>query len=387
MAATRYEQYQVFAGRGFLPKEDPPRKLSSTFDEWEQVAGELPKLLASDKTRGIVESLAHPDLDSLLTHVETERAMMLASFIGHAYIWAEPTPPKHIPKSIAVPWHALAKKLDRPPCLSYSSYALHNWRRIDPNDSVAMGNIALLQNFLGGVDEEWFVIVHVDIESLAAPAVTVLFEVQDAVRNADPQTLLNHLRTIDAASADIHASLCRMYEKCDPYMYFNRVRPFIHGWQHNPMIPNGLVYEGVAEYNNQPIALRGETGAQSTLIPSLDAVFGTAYTDGPLNAHLHDMRRYMPVPHRRFLEELEKGPALRKFVVAEHSNLPELRDRFNSCVSWIEKFREKHLEFAVEYIDKQTEKTPANPTRVGTGATPYVEYLRHHKEHTATQII
>src|SRR2546427_4821666 len=38
-----------------------------------------------------------------------------------------------------------------------SSYALDNWRRLDPTSPIELGNITLLQNFLGGLDEEWFV--------------------------------------------------------------------------------------------------------------------------------------------------------------------------------------------------------------------------------------
>ena len=54
--------------------------------------------------------------------------------------------------------------------LSYASYALDNWRRLDPASPIELGNIALLQNFLGGLDEEWFVLVHVDIEAKAGKA-------------------------------------------------------------------------------------------------------------------------------------------------------------------------------------------------------------------------
>ncbi len=45
--------------------------------------------------------------------------------------------------------------LGRPPVLSYASYALDNWRRIDRKNPIDLGNIALLQNFLGGQDEEY----------------------------------------------------------------------------------------------------------------------------------------------------------------------------------------------------------------------------------------
>ena len=98
--------------------------------------------------------------------------MMLLSYLGHAYVWGGGAPVDRLPAALAVPWHTIANRLGRPPVLSYASYALHNWRRIDPNGPIALGNIALQQNFLGGQDEEWFILVHVDIEAHAAAALT-----------------------------------------------------------------------------------------------------------------------------------------------------------------------------------------------------------------------
>ena len=37
----------------------------------------------------------------------------------------------------------------------------------------------------------------------------------------------------------------RMPEKCDPFIYYNRVRPYIFGWKNNPATPDGVIYEGV----------------------------------------------------------------------------------------------------------------------------------------------
>ena len=33
-----------------------------------------------------------------------------------------------------------------------------------------------------------------------------------------------------------------MPERCDPYIYFHRVRPYIHGWKDNPALGAGLIY-------------------------------------------------------------------------------------------------------------------------------------------------
>jgi len=45
---------------------------------------------------------------------------------------------------------------------------------------------AAVQNFLGGVDEEWFRLVHVAIEAAAAPAIAVLQPLQQAAAQVTP---------------------------------------------------------------------------------------------------------------------------------------------------------------------------------------------------------
>src|SRR5207302_7669367 len=104
-----------------------------------------------------------------------------------------------LPTSIARPWVAVAARLGRPPILSYASYALDNWRRLDADGPIALGNLALLQNFLGGLDEEWFVTVHVQIEAEAAPALQATSSVLSAVAAESVGGVLEALGTIAAA--------------------------------------------------------------------------------------------------------------------------------------------------------------------------------------------
>ena len=59
-------------------------------------------------------------------------------------------------------------------------------------------------------------------------------------------------------------------ECCDPDQYYSRVRPPIAGWRNNPLLPYGLVYEGV--YGGAPVQLYGATGAQSSVVPAFDRV-------------------------------------------------------------------------------------------------------------------
>jgi len=367
--------------RGFLPHIDPLLSLPAHFSAWENVAQRLPKYLAGLSLRKSVDALPHFDVNALKNDAEIHRAMVILSFIGHAYVFGEKPTVERIPEVLAKPWSEVAKALGRPPVLSYESYALDNWQRIDPNGPIAIGNVALAQNFLGGIDEEWFVIIHVDIEARAAQALKAIANGRKAVIAGSVDDLLRELKEMACALDGMYASLCAMVLHCDPYIYFHRVRPYIHGWKNNPSLPNGLIYEGVLEYGGQGQILRGETGAQSTIIPSLDAFLGVGHQEDILKTYLMEMRTYMPPRHRGFLEAVEAGPSTRDFVLANATNA-ELKKVYDECVDWVEKFRTKHLEYAVSYIAKQAQIDPSNPSQVGTGGTPFVKYLTKHRDET-----
>jgi indoleamine 2,3-dioxygenase len=165
---------------------------------------------------------------------EYRAAMRILSFCGHAYVWEVPDQPAAtLPPQLAQPWHEVAQWLGRPPVLSYASYALDNWRRLDKTKPIQLDNIVLLQNFLGGLDEEWFVVVHIQIEREAGPGLAGLLR---AMRGADEDKeseVLLGLKSLALAQTAMRDTLLRMQERCDPYVYYNRVRPYIHGWKNS----------------------------------------------------------------------------------------------------------------------------------------------------------
>ncbi len=367
---------------GFLPKEDPLPTLPDALSEWDSYAYDLPKLLVSGRIRYFLRGM--PLLDPT-PHLQTEgqwrRAMQALSYIGHAWVWGEATPPESLPENIALPWYTVAQQLGRPPVLSYASYALDNWRRLEPQGPIAIDNIALIQNFLGGLDEEWFILIHVAIEAVAAPAVRALPQLVQAVQTGDTTAAEAALSQIEPALSEMYQILLRMPEACDPYIYYHRVRPYIHGWKNNPALPEGLQYEGVAAYGNEPQQFRGETGAQSSIVPSLDAALGITHADDPLRAYLREMLDYMPPGHRQFVLDLEAYQVDRRF----YASTPSLRELYNRCLHWIERFRTKHLEYAAQYIARQHQVSATNPADVGTGGTPFMPYLAKHRDETEAQ--
>ncbi len=379
--------YDVSLRSGFLPDTDPLTVLPESLAGWRDIAIDLPKLLVAQCLRQAVDAMPIIKTESLKTIAELERAMLAFSFIGHAYVWGNGTVPSAIPASLALPWYQVAKQLGRPPVLSYASYALHNWRRIKLTGPIALGNICLVQNFLGGLDEEWFILVHVDIEAKTGPALASLLAAQEAVAKKDVKTIAQELKTVGRVLDQVYATLLRMPERCDPYIYYTRVRPYIHGWKDQPLFPNGLVYTDVTDYQGKPQRFRGETGAQSSLIPALDAALGIEHKNDFMRHYLNEMRDYMPPKHRQFIEALEAGPSIRQFVTEEMRSDKELGDVYNECVHWIELFRTKHLEYATNYVFKQHELTASNPATVGTGGTPFIPYLQKHRDETADALL
>jgi len=227
--------------------------------------------------------------------------------------------------------------------------------------------------------------VHVAIEAEAGVLLDNAVRLVAAARREDANECETLLIEIDLAWERIYANFARMTERCDPYIYFHRVRPYIHGWANNPALGEGLVYEGVAKFAGKPQAFRGQTGSQSSIVPSMDALFGVHHSNDPLKTFLDELHHYRPVPHRRFIEDLARGSKLREFVT--RSNVPSLRDAFNTCLEQVARFRTRHLEYAASYINKQAGSIAGNDPDVGTGGTPFMKYLKKHRDENRAQLV
>ena len=385
MSAVRLIDFGLSEEFGYLPHYDPAQSLSPGNEEWDHFALDIPKLLMGSDFRKRVKELKPFDISALKGAPDIQRAMMILSYIGQSYQWSDNEPAHTLPKNLALPWYEVGRLVGRPPILSYQSYANDNWRRLDPTGPVECGNIALLQCFLGGQDEEWFILIHIDIEKKAGKALKAIEDAQAAVVKDDADALEEALENLRASLTAMYQVLCRMPEKCDPYIYFHRVRPYIFGWRNNPSLPNGVIYEGVDEYKGVGQTFRGETGAQSAIIPAMDAVLGIDHENDVLREYLMEMRTYMPPKHVAFIEAVERGPSVREMV--KKVNRRTLTSLFNTCVEIVGDFRAKHLEYAGTYIHAQAQATPGNPSAVGTGGTPFMVYLRKHRDETRAQLI
>jgi len=385
MKPAKIADFGITEEFGYLPAHAPALALSAGNEEWDQFGRDIPKLLMGTNFRSRVKALPEFKISKLNGEAEIQRAMLILSYIGQSYQWSENSPATVMPANLAIPWHQVGKLVGRPPILSYQSYAADNWRRFDPSGPIECGNIGLLQCFLGGQDEEWFILIHIEIEKKAGRALKAIEDSQSAVSNNDAGQLEEALTNLRSALTSMYEVLGRMPERCDPYIYFHRVRPYIFGWRNNPSLPDGVIYEGVDEYQGVGQKFRGETGAQSAIIPAMDAVLGIDHERDELREYLMEMRMYMPPRHVAFIKAVEAGPSVRKFVtLAKRLSLTAV---FNDCVELVANFRAMHLEYAGTYIHAQAQATPGNPSAVGTGGTPFMTYLRKHRDETKKQTL
>ncbi|MDA9039233.1 indoleamine 2,3-dioxygenase, partial [Gammaproteobacteria bacterium] len=373
-----------------LPNKDPLKKYvtqSRSLQKLEHIASELPKLLLTGKVQTTIDGLSKNMLSIkplLKTNniQEINLSMVHLSFIAHAYIWGGKKPSKLLPEVVAKPWVEVSNILGRPPILSYASYCLDNWYRIDKKQEISLENVALITNFLGGVDEDWFVTIHVCIEHSAKDAITAAYEISKLKSNKDNK-LDDGLRRIIMSLREVNSIFSRMPEKCDPYIYYHRVRPFIFGTKDNPDLKKGLIYEN--QFKNKPQFFRGETGAQSSIMPFLDGALGIYHTQDHLRHYLNEMRDYMPPEHRKMIEKVESISSAKELIDSSKS----LKIKYNKCLEEIRRFRALHLEFAASYIHKQSQiKNPfgtGGSTIKGTGGTPFMKYLKKHRDETEKQ--
>jgi indoleamine 2,3-dioxygenase len=343
---------------GFLPDPDPLTAFppDSELAPLDILGRDLPSLLMDGGFRRYARELHIPEWPDQSPRPEDLPALRLyylrLGFLASGYVnQVGQEPSRSLPRNIAVPLTKACRLLRRPPILSYDGYALYNWKRFRPQEPIALGNVDTIQNFVHLYDEHWFILVHVEIEAIGSEVLCAIYDAAAAVRRQDDASVNAALQRMEQALRRQVDVLRRIPEKMDPALYYRTFRPYIRFF-------DSVIYEGV---DQDPIDFRGETGAQSSLIPTLLAFLKIPHKASPLMNHLADMRNYMPAEHRAVIAAVEAIPPVREIAG---------REAFNGVLDALATFREVHYGWAQEYINRWVE----DPR--GTGGTPYMKWLR-----------
>lgn len=358
-----------FRSRGFLPEHDPLTRFpyNSEFSALDEIGADLPSLLQDHSFRRYARSLEIPLWPEIRVQAndlpQLELYYLRVGFLASAYInQVGEEPSRVLPANLAVPLCRACKLLNRPPILSYDGYALYNWKRFQPNQPIALGNIDTIQNFVHLYDEHWFILVHVEIEAIAARILDAVATAQAALAANAPSLVDDAVEKIAGAVTDQVRVLRRIPEKMSPALYYKTFRPYIRFFEdveYEAEVPGGRVAAGSAA--RLRMNFRGETGAQSSIMPLLVAFMKIPHRPSMLTNHLIDMRNYMPAEHRRLLEVVESMPSVRRFASKQN---------YNAVLDAMAEFRSVHYGWAQEYINQWTD----DPR--GTGGTPYMKWLK-----------
>lgn len=356
--------YSVDINNGFLPAVDPlPHlSLSSKFACWELIMMDLSLYLHAKNIRSIILSrlkVVHIEPNDLLDERELQRALFVLAVLSHAFVWGEKPSSTYIPSCLAVPWVELSKRACRPPVLTHSLILLTNWKRFDIEKPIELGNIGILNGFLSGTDEANFYMVTVELEYRGAKALTHMLRAQYFASKGNVKELANELKAICHIQKTMYATLLKMYDEVDPYIFYTRVRHFLAGWKGNPNLPEGMLYEGVSDARQ---FLHGASAAQSSLIAALDVFFDVKHGSEQTREFISEMRYYMPPKHRQFLDTLGANnlniTAFVKKLTSdkEEQQENELLSANNACIDQLIAFRNKHIQIVALYILAQIRK-------------------------------
>ncbi|KAJ2508747.1 tryptophan 2,3- dioxygenase [Coemansia sp. RSA 2049] len=407
----RLRDYDISPVHGFLPTEQPLRRLPDPYYEpWERIMDRFNSYLLGHHIRRLARKMPVLGTDRLKTREERRRAFVVLSFMAHAFVWgrngaaSEPAS-EFLPPSISIPWVAVSDMLQLNPVVCCAAVCHWNWQILDENakEPMSLDNLGTLHTFSGSMDESWFYLVTVAIEAKCASGLSAILDAMDGIECNDMDSVTGSLGRIAASLHEANAILERIYEHCDPYVFYWKIREFLAGWENmaEAGLPYGVLYEGVDDtdtfsLDNWQSLLRrfrkyaGGSAAQTPLLQAFDIALGIKhYPTGkrgkqssvveararlhaqqgiseppPANSYLVHMRNYMPGRHRQFLEDLAATCMIREYVLLacsdsvfaqqsiEDSDDPRvrLRQAYNSCLSMMKAFRDKHIMIVTRYI-------------------------------------
>ena len=398
--------YDISPQHGFLPVELPLEVLPDRYyARWEAVVANMQALLLSKRLRGVVDRMPVLSTSRLQRPAECRRAYVLLAFMLHAYIWGGDKPEEvclyreseglaltdhqRIPPPISIPLLQICARLELPPVATYSAVCLWNFKPIFPDEPFdTLDNLSTLATFTGSLDESWFYLVSVAIEARGGPIISLMLHAIAAARANNSREVTEYLHTFAERLDELGTLLQRMYENCDPHVFYHRIRPFLAGSKNmaDAGLPNGVVYEDLSGQDTYR-QYGGGSNAQSSLIQFFDIVLGVEHRPtgekrndssesefegtAPPSRHnfIQEMRSYMPGPHRRFLEHVSNVANIREFVESHRSNRA-LSIAYDACLAMLRSLRDKHIQMVSRYIIVKSRESRSHSRSLSPRAAP-----------------
>lgn len=392
------ETFRVYPSTGFFPKA-PLERLPDHFKAWEDLIDQLSVLLKSKRLREEIDKLPLIVVSArdLPTEQHWERALKVLTFLSQGYLWqdGEEGAVPALPSQLAIPWWEVSQRLGLPTVATYAAVVLWNWKLKDPKGPITLENIQMDTTYTGTEDEEWFYLISGAIELSAAKGIDHAWKCLEEVKNGNIAKVVENLKAVTACiGKDMMDVLEKMYEKCNPDVFYGRIRQFQAGSKDLKAFKDGLVLEGVKP---EPVRFVGASAAQSSTLALFDTLLGVQHKDSMVKTFLDMQRWHMPRSHRQFLLSLSLQPPLRALVLANKSN-EDLLQAYNECVETLAEFRNQHIIMVTRYIlipsgrkastDSTSKKTEeATLATRGTGGSDFMVFLKTSRDETLSCVM
>lgn len=351
------KKYDIDAQNGFLPETSPLNNLPSEYQAWEELNNAMTSSIKAGTFIKKIETLPLLEVGEL-TKKELQRAIMLLGAFAHAYVKESNT--KIIPSQIAKPWVGVAEQLKQLPILTHSTLVLQNWRLIDDQQPLSLDNLTTQFSFTGTKTESWFFLATVNVEKTGAKAIPLMLESISFAKEGFYKKAVELLHQILPILKNTVAALTKMYEHCNPDIFYHQLRLYFDTFQE-------VKYSGTTP---EIRSYAGGSAAQSSLLQFFDMAVGMDYGQSSAKQFLLEMRDYMPAPHRAFLNFIETEYNLKKARKKDE----KLNEVCREVVELLIQFRNEHLKIVSQYIVKPARQSQKSIT--GTGGTNPLIFLK-----------
>jgi indoleamine 2,3-dioxygenase len=195
----------------------------------------------------------------------------------------------------------------------------------------------------GTNDENWFYLIMIMIEGKGGEILKEIINIEDKIKKKNIKYIINFLKRLHNNLVIITKIIKKMYEKCDPNIFYNKIRIYLSGSK-NDKLPNGIKIDKT----NIILKYDGGSAAQSTLIQVYDTILGIKHNDYE-EKYLDNMKKYMPLKHRKYLEKIESFENI-KDLIKKNSNNSKLLKNYNKCVLQLLNFRKAHMGIVKIYV-------------------------------------
>lgn len=323
--------------------------------------------------------------------------------------------------------------------LAYAGSNLWNFTT-SGRDFTDVDSLRCLHTFTGTEDESWFFVISVAMEAQAAAIIPPCLAALEAIKTRDYHAITSALVEMDQCISKVGALIERMHERCDPDVFYHKIRPFLAGSKNMEAagLPRGVFYSESATdpEKGQWRQLRGGSNGQSSMIQFFDVVLGVHHTNEgngrpspasspapsvrsspePTKPSFHEeVRDYMPGPHRRFLTAASQMGSIHELAstVGQLSARTTEQDDFvaayKRATQTLTAFRNIHIQIVTRYIilpsRRATQRVAGEkrnlasvsasaaaqpggdddsaPELKGTGGTTLIPFLKQARDETA----